>query len=339
MARRRPVRDGITYEEREAPYPTEPHLLSAERAAKRAMPAQLELVLPAPPGRYGEPLGGLPELRADSTLDLARSHYRRHLEGARRPANTIESYAYDLMKLGERIGNKPIDRITRSDIAGFLGIATNKSTRKRRLTTVRRFFRYLIDDAKVVTVDPTEGFFPHSIQLKTPLPLFPDEQDALLAAAAEDEPWSLLAIWLMLRLGLTRGELLTLRREHMDLTDPQNPVVYVVYDTAAKRGKERKLAGGPELAAIYDAFLAERQPPDVLFPVGFQAINGMVDRVRTAAEIEKEVTPQVLRHTFAVERAKDGADEAALIALLGLADDARNRLSVQRYIKLAAPPL
>ena len=339
MARRRPIQDGLTYEEREAPYPTERRLLDAERAAARAMPAQLELVLPAPPGRFGEPLGGLPPLEPSSSLDLARSHYRRHLERQRRPPNTIESYAYDLMKLGERIGNKRIDTITRTDIAGFLGVATNKSTRKRRLTTVRRFFRYLIDDAKVLTIDPTEGFFPHSIQLRTPLPLFPDEQEALLAAAAEDESWSLLAVWLMLRLGLTRGELLALRREHIDLTDALNPVVYVVYDSAAKRGKERKLAGGPKLAEIYEAFLVARQPADVLFPLGFQAINGMVERVRTAAKIEKEVTPQVLRHTFAVERAKDGADEAALIALLGLADDARNRLSVQRYLKLAAPAL
>jgi integrase/recombinase XerD len=65
----------------------------------------------------------------------------------------------------------------------------------------------------------------------------------------------------------------------------------------------------------------------------------MVDRVRIAAGIEKEVTPQTLRHTFAVDRATAGASEDDLLALLGLADDARNRASVQRYLKLAAPPL
>jgi integrase/recombinase XerD len=61
--------------------------------------------------------------------------------------------------------------------------------------------------------------------------------------------------------------------------------------------------------------------------------------VRQAAAIEKEVTPQTLRHTFAVDRANAGASEEDLLALLGLADDARNRASVQRYLKLAAPPL
>ena len=34
-----------------------------------------------------------------------------------------------------------------------------------------------------------------------------------------------------------------------------------------------------------------------------------------------------------------GSTEEDLLAILGLADDARNRASVQRYLKLAAPPL
>jgi integrase/recombinase XerD len=143
----------------------------------------------------------------------------------------------------------------------------------------------------------------------------------------------------MLRLGIARGELLALRREHIELTDPDRPVVYVFYDDVTKRGKERKLAADADFAAAYSRYLEAKAPPDLLFPIGFQAVNGMVERVRRVAAIEKEVTPQVLRHTFAVERAKEGADEDELLALLGLADDPRNRASVRRYIKLAEPPL
>lgn len=340
MVRRRQPSDGVTSEERDAPHTDDPRLLRRERSARDAAPAQLELMLPTPtPGGATGLLGALPTLAPTSSLDLARSAYRKHLEAARRPANTVDSYAYDLLKLGERVGPKPIDRITRSDIAAFLGLANNKSTRKRRLTAVRRFFRYLIDDAKVLTVDPTEGFYPHTIQLRTPVPLTVDEQAALLAQAGADEAWSLPAIWLMLRLGLTRGELLALRRDHVDLSDPAMPVVSIVYDELGKQGKERRLGGDPDFAEMYAAYLAAREPSDGLFPFGFQAVNGMVERVQRNAGIEKAVTPQVLRHTFAVERAKAGADESDLIALLGLADDARNRASVQRYLKLAAPPL
>ena len=187
--------------------------------------------------------------------------------------------------------------------------------------------------------DPTEGHYPHTIPLRSPVPLFPSEQEAILAAAAADEAWSLPAIWLMLRLGLTRSELLALRRGHIDLDDPAAPVVYVSYEDPAKRGKERKLAAGDAFATVYVAYLEARAPIDVLFPVGPQAVNGMVERVRAAAGIDKEVTPQTLRHSFAIDRARAGATEEELLAVLGLADDPRNRASVQRYLKLASAPL
>jgi integrase/recombinase XerD len=337
--KRRARLDGVTSAERAAPYADDPHLLELERAAAERKPDQLELFSPGPAGAFAPLLGGVPALEPGCSLTLARSWYRRELEQARRPANTIESYCYDLVKLEELTGSIPIDAITRSHIATFLGDASNRATRKRRLTSARRFFAFLVDDAKVLAEDPTAGFYPHLIQLRSPIPLFADEQEALLAAAAEDEPWSLPAIWLMMRLGLTRGELLALRPEHIDLNDPERPIVYVFYEDVAKQGKERKLAADAEFARIYAEFIAKRPPVDLLFPVGFQAVNGMVERVRRAAETAKEVSPQTLRHTFAVDRAKDGADEKQLLALLGLADDPRNRESVRRYLKLAGPAL
>lgn len=334
---RRP--DGLTAEERERPKGEPEPLLRLEEAAADAGPNQLSLFLPGPKGSFAPLLGGLPPLDESSSLELARGWYRLELEQAKRPRNTVESYCYDLTVLEHLIGPKPISAVDRADIARYLGDANGRSTRKRRLTSARRFFRFLIDDARVLQSDPTEGFFPHVIPLRSPVPLFAHEQEALLAAAAADEPWSLPAIWLMLKRGLGRSELLALRRDHVDLADPTHPIVYVFYDDPAKRGKERKLAAGPEFARIYAAYLEAKSPPDLLFPYGPQAVNGMVDRVRTKAGIAKEVTPQTLRNTFAVERARAGASEDDLLAQLGLADDPRNRASVRRYLKLAEPPL
>lgn len=338
-AARPPSVDGLTSAERERPHSDDPALLAIEEGFSAAAPDQLTLFAPGPAGSFNPLLGGLAPLTAKSSLDLARAWYRRELEQAGRPSNTIESYCYDLVVLEKLIGPKRIDAINQRDIARLLGDANGRATRKRRLTSARRFFRYLIDDARVLRADPTEGHYPHTIPLRSPVPLFATEQEAFLNAAAADEAWSLPAIWLMLRLGLTRSELLALRREHIDLDDPARPVVYIFYEDVTKRGKERKLAAGEEFRDIYERFLEARSPVDLLFPVGPQAINGMVERVREAAGIQKEVTPQTLRHTFAVDRANAGADEQDLLALLGLADDARNRASVQRYLKLAEPPL
>ena len=331
--------DAVTAEERAAPHTNDPALLRLENQAAAGAPDQLELFAPGAGGRFTPLLGGLPPLAAGSSLELARAWSRRELEQGKRPRNTIESYSYDLTILEKLIGAKAIDAIDRADIARYLGDANSRVTRKRRLTSARRFFRFLIEDARVLGTDPTTGYYPHTIQLRSPVPLFAAEQEAMLKAAGEDEAWSLPAVWLMLRLGLSRGELLALRRDHVDLAEPERPVVFVFYDDVTKRGKERKLAADAEFAAIYADYLEAKAPVDLLFPYGRQAVNGMVDRVREAAGITKEVTPQTLRNTYAVERAKEGADEVQLLALLGLADDPRNRMSVRRYVKLAEPAL
>jgi len=333
-------RDGVTADERDQPPGNLPGARQAEQHAHQQRPDQLPLFTHLPESRYDKTLPtDLPPLTAGSSLALARSWYRHTLERANRPENTIESYSYDLTVLENLIGPKPLNRITGGDIAKYLGEASSKTTRKRRLTSARRFFQFLIEDVKALKFDPTEGYYPHSIQLRLPVPLFADEQHALMAAARQDEPWSAVAIWLMMRLGLTRSELLALKRDHIDRTNPEQPIVYIFYDDLTKQSKERKLAANAEFSVLYDAFLEERNPPDVLFPVGRQAVNGMVDRVRKAAEITKDVTPNTLRHTFAVEAARAGAGTVELLELLGLADDPRNRASVGRYIRLAAPAL
>ena len=332
-------RDGVTDDEREQPPYGSEALARIESEARNNRPAQLDLFAVGDGGAFVQEVGGLAPLAARSSLDLARTTYRRHLEALKRPRNTIESYSYDLTVLEHLIGPKPLNRIERRDIARYLGDASSKTTRKRRLTSARRFFRYLIDDVKVLKFDPTEGYYPHAIALLAPAPLFEQEQRDLLEAAHADEEWSALAVWLMMRLGLTRAELLALKRDHIDRTSPLEPVVYVVYDAVSKQSKDRKLATDRDFAALYDAFLEARDPQGNLFPVGPQAVNGMVERLRRAANITKDVSPQTLRTTFAVEQARAGADQQQLLSLLGLVNDPRNRASVDRYLTLASAPL
>ncbi len=332
-------RDAVTNHERDLPPSDSAANQRLEDATPRSRPDQLDLFDLTDKGRFVANVGGLPPITARSSLELARTAWRKHLEAQRHPANTIESYCYDLQVFENLIGPRALNRIERSDVALYLGDASSKSTRKRRLTSVRRFFSYLIEDARVLKFDPTEGYYPHAINLRVPVPLFANEQAALLAAAEADEAWSAPAIWLMMRLGLTRSELLALHRDHIDRTAPESPVVYVVYDALSRQSKDRKLAAGGEFSRLYDVYLEARNPADILFPVGPQAVNGMVERVRKAAGITKSVTPQTLRTTFAIEMARSGADQQDLLALLGLVNDPRNRASVDRYIHLAAEPL
>jgi site-specific recombinase XerD len=290
-------------------------------------------------GKLRGAVGFLPVLTPDSSLDVARFWFRRYLEQSGHPPNTVKSYSYDLAVFESLVGPKPIREIDERDVATFLNESRGRSTRKRRLTTLSTFYKFLITRAKVVEIDPTAAFYSDRIPLKTPQPLFADEQARLLEAAAAEGPRTHLAIWLMLRLGLSRHEVIALRAAHIDWSDPEHPIVYVFAEQPKRRLRERKLAANRELTEIYHQLVEEEGPQDRLVPILPQSLNKMVERVAKAAGIEKLVTPQTLRHTFAVEQAKRGATEDELLELLGLADDARNRLSVQRYLRLAAPPL
>ena len=276
-----------------------------------------------------------PRLRAGSSLIAAAAAFRANLERKRRPRNTIDSYLFDLTVLAHEIPTKSINQITVEDITHFLGDANTVSTRKRRLTSVRRFFRFLIDEALVLSVDPTEDFYPNRVELKIPEPLTASEQQALLTAAAADEPWSLPAILLMLDSGLTRAELLRLDRSNIDRFDPFAVTIQIITDDPRKSNQNRELRASEQFVAAYDEFLELRDPKGRLFPVGFQAINGMVDRVRREAGINRPVTPRTLRDTFAVNRALNGATEDELLRELGLADDLRNRQSIRRFLAFA----
>lgn len=288
-------------------------------------------------GEYEADIAGIGALRPESSLPVAAYWYRRHLEQDRHPRNTVASYMYDLALFQKLIGPKPISEVTRRDVARFLGDARTRSTRKRRLTSISGFFKWLVNQAKMLDRDPTESFYPDHIPLKTPRPLYPEQQDALLDAAVKDSSRSALLCWIMLRLGLTRGEALALRRSDIDLDDDGSADIYVFYDDPRHRGRERKLRAGPQFGDLYRPFQRDYQPKDQLFEMLPQSVNKMTERVAKAAGIQRKVTPQTLRDTFAVEAARDGADEKQLLALLGLADEARNRASVQRYIRLASP--
>lgn len=308
-------------------------------AQKQPVPYQPPLFTLTSRGELIRPVAEIPNLIATSSLEVARWWYRRHLEHQRRPLNTITSYMYDLALLQDFIGPKPVNRISDADIRRFLDLAQNKSTRKRRLTSIGGLFRYLIKDEKLLTDDPSDKFFPDFIQLKTPQVLFPDEQERLLQAAEAENLRTYLIVWLLLKLGLTRAELLALKVDHVDMSDLDRPLVYVFYEDVRWQPKERKLAATLEFGTAFRKFVAEYKPERRLFEMMPQSVNKLVDRVALAADISKRVTPQSLRDTFAVEQAKNGAAESKLLAILGLAPDSRNRRSVQRYTKLAQPPI
>ncbi|MDQ6694388.1 MAG: tyrosine-type recombinase/integrase, partial [Chloroflexota bacterium] len=286
-----------------------------------------------------QPTADIPALTPTSSLDVARWWYKRHLEQQHRPINTVDSYMYDLALFQQSLGNKTLDKINNTDLANFLGQAHSKSTRKRRLTSLQGLYRYLVNGERVLTVNLADSFFPDYIPLKTPQILFPSEQELVLDAAREENVRTYLIVYLLLKLGLTRTELLALKVNHIDDGNPEQPLIYVHYEEVRWQPKDRKLGGDRDFSMAFAEYKEQYKPVSRMFNLLPQSVNKIVDRITEDAGVTKKITPQSLRDTFAVEQAKAGADEKKLLEILGLAPESRNRKSVQRYMKLAAPPV
>ena len=310
-----------------------------EREPKQPKVVQAPLFTLTGRGELSQPTADIPALSAQSSLDVARWWFKRDLEQQKRPINTIDSYMYDLALFQQSLGNKTLDHIDKTDLANFLGQANSKSTRKRRLTSLQGLYRYLVDKEKVLATNIADNFFPDYIPLKTPRTLFPHEQEEILDAAQAENARTYLITYLLLKLGLTRTELLALKVDHVDVSDVDRPIVYIYYDEVRWQPKERKLSAGSEFTGAFLEYVEKYRPVARVFNLLPQSVNKIVDRIAEEAGINKKVTPQSLRDTFAVEQAKAGADEKKLLEILGLAPESRNRKSVQRYIKLAAPPV
>jgi integrase/recombinase XerD len=171
-----------------------------------------------------------------------------------------------------------------------------------------------------------------------PLPelLFDDEIERLLKASAED-PRSHCLVYLVLHAGLKKEELMGLKLEHIDLSNPQIPMIAVHFPAATgKQHRERRLALPAEFTTILKRYIAKYHPTDELFVCTDRNLNYILARSVKAAGIKKRVTLQLLRDCFAVQQLKSGVPPEAVREKLGLSDEAWLE-SREKYRRLAFP--
>jgi integrase len=145
--------------------------------------------------------------------------------------------------------------------------------------------------------------------------------------ADEESPVALAAIRLMLLTGFRRMEVLTLERAWID---PDAPCVRF---PTTKSGAQIRAIGQPALKLLLSQPSGQHESPYV-FPaeVGdghFVGVVRVLQRLCLAAKL-KDVTPHVLRHTFASVAGDLGFSELTIAGLLGHT----GRGVTQRYVHL-----
>jgi integrase len=150
---------------------------------------------------------------------------------------------------------------------------------------------------------------------------------AAMRQADEESPVALAAVWLMLLTGFRRMEVLTMERAWIDAEAP------CVRFPTTKSGAQLRAIGRPALELLHAQPSGANANPYV-FPaeVGdghFVGIVRVLQRLCVTARLN-DVTPHVLRHTFASVAGDMGFSELTIAGLLGHA----GRGVTQRYVHL-----
>ena len=283
----------------------------------------------------------------------------RHLEGflemlvAERgaSANTLKAYGADLddfaahaQAAGERAA--AASATTVRDYMGDLGRrGLSARTASRRLSCLRQFFLHLLREG-VRTDDPCLLLDAPRQAPALPRFLSEPEVDALLAACAPGgpmaparQPVARAAIEILYATGLRISELLALRREALSGTAPMLLV-------RGKGGRERVVPLSDEARHAAEAMLRDRaararavagtRAPastwlfagrDARRPLSRQGFDLILAEAGRCAGIPPaQLSPHVLRHSFASHMLARGADLRTLQTLLGHADIATTQI-------------
>src|SRR5215213_7311059 len=149
----------------------------------------------------------------DLTLDQATERFERvHLAGRNLAATTRVEYLADLRDFTAYLKENGIERVTvvaPAHLAGFLAALDRRklkgSTRQRKATTLRIFFRFLVHQHYLLA-SPADELTPPAKESAPPRFLSEAEYKRLLAAARH-EPRDLAIVELLLQTGIRRLEL------------------------------------------------------------------------------------------------------------------------------------
>ena len=242
--------------------------------------------------------------------------------------NTISSYKHDLEMYCRHLGRTTLLKSQPADVSSFLrylyvqGLKPRSAA--RALATIRGLHKFLLLE-KATTENPTStveaprGFFPlpHFLNI--------EEVDRLLAAPDVTTPLGLrdrAMIEVLYATGLRVSELTGLRVDGVNL---QSGFVRCF----GKGSKERIVPLGQTACHAVEAYLKDgrgEHASETLFltprgaPLTRFEFWEILKRYAAKAEIQKNISPHVLRHSFATHLLDRGADLRAVQMMLGHED-------------------
>ncbi len=258
-------------------------------------------------------------------------------------ANTEVSYARDLKKMQEYLmaqgicGAGEVTPTSLSSYILFLEQAGRKpATISRSIASMKAFYHYLEKQHKVVS-DPSERLKAPKIEKKMPVILTTEEVNRLLEQPGGTSPKELrdkAMLELLYATGIRVSELISLKvsdvnlkMEYLVCQDGHKERI-IPFGMVAKEALARYLEQGRDK-------LVEDETSDCLFtncsgqPMSRQGFWKLIKAYGKKAGIEAEITPHMLRHSFAAHMVKNGADLEAVQKMLGHSDISTTQVYAQ----------
>ena len=256
--------------------------------------------------------------------------------------NTLQSYRRDLKQFEKYIEDNGEDyaEVTNDGIKEYIEhmqeIGKKTSTVSRGLASIRSFYQYEAKN-KVVEKDPTEGIQSPKIEKRVPSVLTSSEV-ALLLDQPKDVDLKGTRDKAMLEFAYATGmrvtEIISLNIEDVNLETG--------YATCRNGKKERTVPMGNMSLKALKEYVLEARPTmirDDNEKALFVNVNGqrltrqgfwkIIKYYKDQAHIDKDITPHVLRHSFATHLLQNGADLKSIQMMLGHSDI----LSTQIYMQ------
>lgn len=251
--------------------------------------------------------------------------------------NSLEAYERDLTAFLENLQNdqkvSDIKQVARVHIVHYMmklrQAGRASSTVARTVTAIRGFFKFLAQE-QVIEVDPAQHLETPKRDKKLPKVMDLGEVERLLEAPRRDEPTGIrdkAMLELLYAAGIRVSELVSL-----NIDDVNQGMGFV--RCFGKGSKERIIPLGRIALEWLDRYIQTARPKLMKGRQADKALfvnrNGgrltrqgfwkIIKQYGEQARIEKEITPHMLRHSFATHLLENGADLRAVQEMLGHSD-------------------
>ena len=256
--------------------------------------------------------------------------------------NTLQSYSRDIHQFENYLSENKLNYVKMDfeKINAYLkhlqDIGKKTSTVSRSLASIRSFYQYLIR-VKKIKRDPTENIQSPKVEKRVPSVLTSEEVEKLLSQP-KDVDLKGTRDKAMLEVAYATGmrvtEIISLNIEDVNLEEG-----FINCKTA---NKQRNIPMGSISIASLREYMRDARPimiKDENEKALFVNVNGkrltrqgfwkIVKFYKEQAHIEKDITPHVLRHSFATHLLQNGADLRAIQTMLGHSDISSTQVYMQ----------